>query len=67
MCVDYMDLNKAYPMDPFSLPMIDLLVDKIAGYVLLSFTDAFCEYHQIFMHEGDEEKIAFITPRWHSD
>lgn len=24
--------------------------------------DTFRRYHQIFMHEGDEEKTAFITP-----
>ncbi|RDX86545.1 Retrovirus-related Pol polyprotein from transposon 17.6, partial [Mucuna pruriens] len=27
MCTDYIDLNKAYPKDPYSLPNIDQLVD----------------------------------------
>src|SRR5438105_7530546 len=31
MCVDYTDLNKACPKDPFGLPRIDLVVDSIAG------------------------------------
>ena len=30
VCVDFMDLNKAYPKDPFPLPRIDQLVDAIA-------------------------------------
>ncbi|XP_019198276.1 PREDICTED: uncharacterized protein LOC109192140 [Ipomoea nil] len=62
MCVDYTDLNKACPMDPFPLPNIDYLVDETAGCALMSFLDAFRGYHQIFMHEDDEEKTAFTTP-----
>ncbi|XP_019195711.1 PREDICTED: uncharacterized protein LOC109189555 [Ipomoea nil] len=62
MCVDYTDLNKACPKDPFTLPRIDQLVDETAGSALLSFMDAFRGYHQIFMHPADEEKIAFLTP-----
>jgi hypothetical protein len=27
MCVDYTDLNKYYPKDPFGLPRIDEVVD----------------------------------------
>ncbi|XP_019151001.1 PREDICTED: uncharacterized protein LOC109147799 [Ipomoea nil] len=61
MCVDYTDLNKACPKDPFPLPRIDQLVDKTAGSALLSFMDAFRGYHQIYMHKADEEKTAFIT------
>ena len=30
VCVNFMDLNKAYPKDPFPLPRIDQLVDAIA-------------------------------------
>ncbi|XP_019178888.1 PREDICTED: uncharacterized protein LOC109174051 [Ipomoea nil] len=62
MCVDYTDLNKACPMDPFPLPNIDQLVDETAGCALMSFLDAFQGYHQIFIHEEDEEKTAFTTP-----
>ena len=37
MCVDYTDLNKHCPKDPFGLPCIDQVIDSIAGCVLLSF------------------------------
>nr|AAV43832.1 putative polyprotein [Oryza sativa Japonica Group] len=31
MCIDYTDLNKACPKDPFPLPRIDQIVDSTAG------------------------------------
>jgi hypothetical protein len=39
MCIDYTDLNKHCPKDPFGLPHIDQVMDSIAGCVLLSFLD----------------------------
>ena len=45
MCVNFTDLNKAYPKDSFPLPKIDQLVDSIAGHKLLSFMDAFSGYN----------------------
>ena len=39
MCVDYTDLNKHCPKDPFGLPRIDQDIDSTAGCVLLSFLD----------------------------
>ena len=62
MCIDFTDLNKACPKDPFPLPRIDQIVDSTAGCDLLCFLDAFSGYHQIKMAVEDEEKTAFITP-----
>jgi hypothetical protein len=45
MCVDYTDLNKHYPKDPFSLPHIDKVIDSTAGCELLSFLDCYSSYH----------------------
>ena len=61
MCVDFIDLNYAYPKDNFSLPRIDQLVDSTASYELLTFMDAFLGYNQIPMNKEDQEKIAFVT------
>jgi len=47
MCVDFTDLNKAYPKDNYPLPKINKLVDATAEHALLSFMDAFSGYHQI--------------------
>ena len=62
MCVDYTDLNKDNPKDPFPLPRIDQVVDSTAGCVLLSFHDCYSGYHQIALKESDQEKTSFITP-----
>jgi hypothetical protein len=62
MCIDYTDLNKHYPKDPFPLPHIDQVVDSTAGSVLLCFLDCYSGYHQIALHPDDEDKTAFITP-----
>ena len=53
MCVDYTDLNKHYPKDPFGLSRIDKVVDSTASYELLSFLDCYSGYHQIFLKEED--------------
>ena len=62
LCIDFIDLNKAFPKDPFPLPRIDQIVDSTSGCDLLSFLDAYYGYHQIFMSKEDEEKTSFITP-----
>ena len=62
VCVDYTDLNDAYPKDSFPLPCIDQIVDASAGHGMLSFLDAFSGYHKIPMHPPDAEKTSFITP-----
>ena len=40
---------------------MDQIVDAIIRHEMLSFLDAFSEYHQIPMFQPDEEKIAFVT------
>ena len=53
ICVDFTDLNKAYPKDNYPLLHIDLLVDSTVGHQLLSFMDAFSGYNQIRLDEAD--------------
>jgi dsDNA-binding SOS-regulon protein len=61
MCVDYTDLNKHFPKDPFGLPRIDQVIDSTAGCDLLCFLVCYSGYHQIAIKEEDQEKTAFIT------
>ena len=62
VCVDFKDLNRACPKDPFPMPRIDQLVDATVGHPRMSFLDAFQGYHQIPLATDDQEKTAFITP-----
>ena len=45
VCIDFTDLNKACPKDPFPMPCIDQLVDATVGHPRMSFLDAFQGYH----------------------
>ena len=62
VCVDFTDLNKVCPKDPFPIPRIDQLVDATVGHTRMSFLDAFQGYHQIPLALDDQEKTAFVTP-----
>ena len=62
VCVDFTDLNKACPKDPFPLPRIDQLVDATVGHPRMSFLDAFQVYRQIPLALNDQEKTSFVTP-----
>ena len=45
VCMDFTNLNRAWPKDPFSIPKIDQLVDATCGHLRMSFLDAFQGYH----------------------
>ena len=62
VCVDFTDLNKACPKDPFPMPKIDQLVDATVGHPRMGFLDAFQGYHQIPLAVDDQEKTTFVTP-----
>ena len=62
VCVDFTDLNKACPKDPFPIPWIDQLVDATVGHPRMSFLDAFQGYRQIPLALADQEKTTFVKP-----
>jgi len=41
VCMDFMDLNKVCPKDPFSVLKINQLVDATFGHLRMIFLDAF--------------------------
>ena len=59
MCVDFRDLNKAFPKDDFSLPHIDVLVDNMPSSALMSSMNGFSGYNQIKMAPKDMTKTTF--------
>jgi hypothetical protein len=62
MCIDYTDLNKHCPKDPFPLLRIEQVVDSMADIVLLCFLDCYSGYHHIALNPDDQDKTTFITP-----
>lgn len=59
--VDFINLNKTYPKDYFSLSIIVQLVDTIASHQLLSFIDAYSSYNQIKIYQSNQKHTSFIT------
>jgi hypothetical protein len=61
MCVDYANLNKHCPKDPFGLPRIDEVMDSTVGCELLSFFDCYSSHHQITLNKDNQIKYTL----WH--
>ena len=56
VCVDFMDLNRACPKDPFPMPKIDQLVDATYGHPRMSFLDAFQGITRLPWHPRTEKR-----------
>ena len=62
VCVDFIDLDKPCPKNPFPMPRIDQLMDATVSHPRMSFLDAFQGYHQIPLALDNQEITDFITP-----
>jgi hypothetical protein len=62
MCIDFPELNKACPKDPYPLPRIDIIIDQATGCKMLSLLNCFSGYHQVWMRREDEAKTGLTTP-----
>lgn len=62
MCNDYRKLNVATVKDEYPIPVIDDVLDEVAGAEQISLSDGYSRYYQIGLVEEDREKTAFTTP-----
>jgi hypothetical protein len=64
-CIDYRKLNDMTVKNRFPMPLVDEILDELAGTQYFSSLDMTNGYHHIRMGEEDEHKTAFKTHHGH--
>jgi hypothetical protein len=62
LCVEFCDLNRARVKHNYPLPNMEMLLQQVNGYSLMSILDEFSGYNCVLVAEEDRSKIYFITP-----
>ena len=62
ICIDYRRLNSVTAADPYQMPWVDDLLDRLGRAKFLSTIDLTKGYYQVPVREIDQDKTAFVTP-----
>jgi hypothetical protein len=62
VCIDYHKLNAATRKDHFPLPIIDQMVERLAGHEYYYLLDGYFGYNQVPVDPEDQEKTTFTYP-----
>ena len=62
MCIDFRRLNKVTKKDPYQLPRVDALTDRMQGCSYFSSIDVLSAFWNVPMADEDIEKTGFSTP-----
>ena len=60
-CVDYRKLNSQSKVDPYPMPRVDELIDRLGCAKFLTVLDLARGYWQVTVAPGSHEKTAFVT------
>ena len=62
LCVDFRKVNKVTVPDPYYIPMVGEIVDRVAGAQYLSKLDLNKGFHQVPLSEEAKQRAAIVTP-----
>ena len=62
LCVDFRNLNRASEKDNYLVPLMEQILQKVAGLEMFSLLDGFSCYNQVLVAPNDQLKTTFKTP-----
>ena len=62
LCIDFRRLNAVTKLDPYPVPRIERIMQRMQGCSYFSSCDIRCGYWNIRMHPEDSHKTGFSTP-----